>query len=186
VRFENAGRCIRCHKEVTDDDPAYMAGELRDLTTNFNAPLVGWPENSFTGLGWDQGGYHRSHGQHMDGSGAYTVRRAEHWALEGTGLKNGDAFGGEHTIVGYETDGCLYEERDGLPYPTGADGTPLDLQILCQAPASVRAGHNGCATMGFYQHQGAFFNAGTTDWSHGLDDPVVDRITRNVLTRLSQ
>jgi hypothetical protein len=186
VRFEDGGRCIRCHKEVTDDDPAYMAGELRDLTTNFGAPEVGWPENSFTGLGWDYGGYHRSHGQHMDGSGAYIVRRADHWAFEGTGLKDGDSFGGEHTIVGYETDGCRYEERDGRPYPTGTDGTPLDLQILCQAPASVRTGHNGCATMAFYQHQGAFFNAGTTDWSHGLADPIVDRITRNVLARLSQ
>ncbi len=186
VRFEDDGRTIRCHKEVTDDDPAYMAGDLRHLTTQFCAPEVGWPENAFTGVGWNQGGYHRSHGQHMDGSGAYTVRRASHWAFEGTGLKDGDTFGGADTIVGYETDGCLYEERGGLPYPTGADGTPLDFEILCQAPASVRNGHNGCATMGFYQRRGAFFNAGTTDWAHGLGDPIVDRITRNVLNRLSQ
>jgi hypothetical protein len=177
---------MRCHKEVTDDDPAYMEGNLCQLTTTFNAPQVGWPQNSFIGVGWDQGGYHLSHGQHMDGSGAYTVRRADHWVFEGTGLKNGDTFGGAHTIVGYETDGCLYEERDGLPYPTGVDGTPLDFEILCQAPASTRTGHQGCATMGFYRHQGAFFNAGTTDWAHGLDDPIVDRITRNVLTRLSK
>ena len=81
----------------------------------FDEDEVGWPENSFTGVGWDQGGYHRSHGQHVDGSGAYTVRRAEHWVFEGTGLKDGDTFGGADTIVGYETDGCLYEERDGLP-----------------------------------------------------------------------
>jgi hypothetical protein len=186
VRFEDEGRTMRCHKEVTDDDPAYMAGRLRELTTQFCAPEVGWPENSFTGLGWNQGGYHLSHGQHMDGTGAYTVRRADHWVFEGTGLKDGDTFGGAYTIVGYETDGCLYEERDGRPYPTGADGTPLDLEILCQAPASVRAGHTGYATMGFYQQRGAFFHAGTTDWSHGLEDPVVARITRNVLTRLSE
>jgi hypothetical protein len=186
VRFEDEGRTIRCHKEATDDDPAYMAGDLQHLTTQFGAPEVGWPENAFTGVGWNQGGYHRSHGQHMDGSGAYTVRRADHWVFEDTGLKDGDTFGGANTIVGYETDGCLYEERDGRPCPTGADGTPLDFEILCQAPASVRTGHHGCATMGFYQHKGAFFNAGTTDWSHGLSDPIVDRITRNVLTRLSE
>jgi hypothetical protein len=185
VRFENGGRTIRCHKEVTDDDPAFMEGNLRALTTRFNAPEVGWPENRFTGLGWDQGGYHRSHGQHMEGSGAYTVRRADHWVFEGTGLKNGDMFGGTDTIVGYETDGCLYEERDGFPYPTGADGTPLDFHILAQAPASVRTGHNGCATMGLHQPGGIFFNAGTTDWVDGLDDPLVDRVTRNVLARLS-
>lgn len=186
IRFEDGGRTIRCHKEVTDDDPAYMAGDLRQLTCRFNAPEVAWPENSFTGLGWEQGGYHLSHGQHMDGSGAYTVRRPEHWVFEGTGLQEGDSFGGSDTIVGYETDGCLFEECDGRPYPTGADGTPLNLEILCQAPASTRAGHNGCATMGFYQRQGAFFHAGTTDWPHGLNDPIVSRITRNVLERLSK
>jgi hypothetical protein len=32
---------------------------------------------------------------------------------------------------------------------------------------------------------GTVFNAGVTDWSYGLNDPVVARITRNVLTRLS-
>ena len=33
---------------------------------------------------------------------------------------------------------------------------------------------------------GTVFNAGVTDWSYGLNDPVVARITRNVLTRLSR
>ena len=33
VRFEDGGRTIRCHKEVTDDDPAFMEGNVRTLTT---------------------------------------------------------------------------------------------------------------------------------------------------------
>jgi hypothetical protein len=50
---------------------------------------------------------------------------------------------------------------------------------------------DGRATLGLYQRkgchgdQGIVFTAGTTDWSHGLGhDPIVDRITRNVLGRL--
>ena len=32
---------------------------------------------------------------------------------------------------------------------------------------------------------GTIVNVGTTDWVHGLDDPVVDRITKNLFDRLS-
>jgi hypothetical protein len=34
----------------------------------------------------------------------------------------------EATVVGYECDGCVFTYRDGLPYPTGEDGTPVDLR----------------------------------------------------------
>ncbi len=188
VRFEGAGRAMRCHKEAVDEDPEYLLGRHHLLTTRWSDGRVGRPENYLTGVGWDQGGYHRSHGMHMEGSGAYTVRRAEHWVFEGTGLRDGDEFGGEATIVGYETDGCLYENGpDGRPRPTGADGTPRDFVILGQAPASLFAGHVGMATMGLYTRGGTVFTAGTTDWAHGLaGDPCVQRITRNVLERLSR
>jgi len=41
--------------------------------------------------------------------------------------------------------------------------------------------------MGVYRRGGTVFTAGTTDWSHGLGggDPAVERITRNILNRLS-
>jgi hypothetical protein len=32
---------------------------------------------------------------------------------------------------------------------------------------------------------GTVFNAGCTDWTDGLGDPAVERITRNVFERLS-
>jgi hypothetical protein len=143
------------------------------------------------------GGYHLSHGAYMDGLGEYTVKRADHWALEGTGLKEGDVFGGESTIVGYETDGCAYREEDGYPVPTCDDGTPEDFTIICQAPSLWTAmepdvfqeagvSDDGRATMGSHTRGGTVFTAGTTDWSHGLkDDPIVQQITRNVLARLS-
>ena len=31
---------------------------------------------------------------------------------------------------------------------------------------------------------GTIVNAGVTDWTYGLGDPTIDRITRNVLDRL--
>lgn len=187
VRFEEKGRAMRCHKEASDEDPLYMSGEHHLLTTRWTDPHVGRPENYLTGVSWDHGGYHRSHGMYMDGSGAYTVRRPNHWVFADTGLRSGDEFGGAATIVGYETDGCLYTVgEDALPYPTGADGTPRNFEILAQAPAGRFAGHAGTATMGIYSRGGQVFTAGTTDWVDGLaDDPIVQRITRNILERLS-
>ena len=44
-------------------------------------------------------------------------------------------IGARSVVVGYECDGCDFTMRDGLPYPTGADGSPTDLQILALAPA---------------------------------------------------
>jgi hypothetical protein len=48
---------------------------------------------------------------------------------------------------------------------------------------------NNHAVMGSFEHPGggAVFNAGCTDWTYGIEggDPIVQRITRNVLERLS-
>ena len=40
------------------------------------------------------------------------------------------------TAVGYECDGCDYTTVDGLPYPTGSDGTPDSFEILAMVPAA--------------------------------------------------
>ena len=49
-------------------------------------------------------------------------------------------------------------------------------------------GRTGAACMGIYTRGGTVFTAATTDWSHGLrgGDKAVERITRNVLDRLSR
>jgi hypothetical protein len=187
VRFEEEGRVMRCHKESSDEDPIFMTGDRRKLSARWIDKYVQRPENSLTGVGWDQGGYHRSHEMHMDGSGAYTVKRADHWVFEGTELKDGDNFGGADTIVGYECDGCAFIlGADGRPVPTGSDGTPKNFQILAQAPAAQFAGHEGYACLGMYTRGGTVFTAATTDWADGLRDPIVQRITSNVLRKLSR
>lgn len=201
VRHDANG--LTCYKEYFRDDPLYQpAGPNPTLSTLWSHHLIDRPENRLTGVGVLGGGFHLSHGQYMDGSGAFTVERPEHWVLAGTNLARNTSFGGKQTVVGYECDGCEFERRDGLPFPTGRDGTPSDFEILATAPAmwGPEAGllfydrwpknQHGAACLGLYRNQGGgtVFTAGTTDWSHGLRDPLdpaVDRITRNVLDRLS-
>jgi hypothetical protein len=168
------------------------------LSTLWSHHLVDRPENTLTGVGFLFGGFHLSHGQLMDGSGAYTVHRPEHWIFAGTGLERGGAFGGKHTIVGYECDGCEFETVDGLPVPTHRDGTPENFAIVATAPAKwdradsqfydrFPADRVGAAVLGTYTRGGTVVTVGSTDWSHGLagKDPVVERITRNILDRLT-
>ena len=112
----------------------------------------------------------------------YTVRDAGHWIYEGTGLRNGDVFGGgaDQALIGYE---C-----DGVP-PTG-HGTLSDFHILGFAGLTpeweYRQTDPAAATLGVHENRGTVFTAATTDWARVLNqgDPVIDQITRNVVNRL--
>lgn len=198
VRSEDAGRALVCWKQNFHQDAVYKTGDYRTLSTLWSHHLVGRPENELTGVGFLYGGYHRSHGQFMDGPAEYTVHRPEHWVFEGTNLSQNDTFGGADTIVGYECDGCELTYEDGLPVPTHRDGTPQGFTILATAPVrwhpddcewyeQWEKGRTGAATMGIYTKGGTVFTAATTDWAHGLagGDAVVERVTHNVLRRLA-
>jgi hypothetical protein len=199
VRSEDDGAALVCWKQWYNQDPVYASGDHRLLTSLWSHHLVGRPENTLTGVGFLHGGYHKSHGQFMDGSGAFTVHRPEHWLFEGTGMENGGTFGAKDTIVGYECDGCEIQMVDGKPEPTRRDGTPKNFVIVATAPARWHPadckwyerwekGRIGAAVMGSYTRGGIVVTVGTTDWPHGLRgaDPVVERITRNVLDRLGR
>lgn len=199
VRSEDDGRALVCWKQSYNQDPVYKTWDYRTLSTLWSHYLVERPENQLTGVGFLQGGYHLSHGQFMDGPGEYTVHRPEHWVFEGTNLAKDDTFGAEHTIVGYECDGCEWTLEDGLPVPTYRDGTPEGFTILATAPVRWHPddcewyerwekGRTGAATMGIYTQVGTVFTAATTDWAHGLAgrDPIVERITHNILQRLGK
>ena len=201
VRSEDDGRALTCWKENYFKDPVYATGDYTLLTSLWSHHLIKRPENELTGVGFLQGGFHKSHGQFMDGSGAFTVHRPEHWIFEGTELKRDDSFGGHNTVVGYECDGSELEWRDGLPFPTYRDGTPETFTVLGTAPASWHPGDSewyekwekgrvGAACLGVYTKPsgGTVFTSGTTDWAHGLrgGDPEVETITKNILNRLSK
>ncbi|MFO0877140.1 MAG: SGNH/GDSL hydrolase family protein [Gemmataceae bacterium] len=199
VRSEEKGRALVCYKQAYQADPLHGKGDPRLLSTLWSHHLVGRPENTLTGVGFLWGGYHRSHGQHMQGSGAFTVYRPDHWLLAGTSLKRGEEFGGKDTIVGYECDGCELVWKDGLPSPTHRDGTPPGFTVVATAPAQWHPddcewyekwdkGRSGHAVVGTYTRGGTVVTVGTTDWAHGLrgKDARVVRITRNILDRLGK
>jgi hypothetical protein len=199
VRSEDEGRAFTCWKQNYHLDPIFQTQDFQTLSTLWSHHLVKRPENALTGVGFLWGGYRRSHGQFMEGPAAYEVHRPAHWVLAETGLKAGDLFGDQDTVVGYECDGCELEWKDGVPYPTGRDGTPASFEVLATCPVRWHPddaewyerwekGRTGAACMGLYTRGGTVFTAGTTDWSHGLrgGDPMVQQITRNLLDRLSK
>jgi hypothetical protein len=199
VRSEEDGRALTCWKQNYHSDPQFKEADKSTLSTLWSHHLVKRPENQLTGVGFLWGGYMKSHGQFMDASAAYKVQRPDHWVFAGSGLKHGDEFGAKDTIVGYETDGCELEWRDGLPFPTHKDGTPDTFEVLSTSPASWhpddaewydewQKGRIGTACMGLYTRGGTVFTAATTDWAHGLkgNDPAVIQITKNIIERLSK
>ncbi|RJL32726.1 N,N-dimethylformamidase beta subunit family domain-containing protein [Bailinhaonella thermotolerans] len=145
----------------------------------------GRPENHLTGVSFRNGG-ERDRDEHPVRVG-YRVQHAGHWVYEGTGLRDGDVFGEEEYVVGYECDGADFRRTRSPAVPTCEDGTPRTFTILAvgDAKASGWGFGNAAATLGVYERGGTVFNAATTDWPRALGNRHVARVTRNVLTRLS-
>jgi hypothetical protein len=212
TRSETDG-AMHCHKQFWREQPQDILTDPKRVTGLMALPCVfgaGRPPNALLGLGTAYGGYHRCHGQLMDGSGAFTVCQPDAWPLRGTGLALGDTFGGAHSIVGYECDGLDVQwvvRADGVrvPVATGVDGTPDDFEVCAWSPCAwgdefsafpelaSEAGlqRTGTVAVGHFRRAGGrggvVFNAGATDWVYGLAgrDGIVERITLNVLEELS-
>jgi hypothetical protein len=122
------------YKAFFKDDPLLGTDREQEVTTFWSDVIVARPENHMTGVSFTRGGYHRIGRNVTGGLGGYTVHRASHWLFAGTGLGYGDVLGAGATTVGYECDGCVFTYRDGLPYPTGEDGTPATFEILGTCP----------------------------------------------------
>jgi hypothetical protein len=137
VRLDDDLRGMTCFKYRADEDPVLGTPEERFLTGAWPDRRIGRPEAGMTGLSFSRGGYSRYGLGVPRASGAYTVWRPDHWALEGTGLRYGDALGLADAIVGYEVDGCELTLRDGLPVPTHVDGAPESLEVMATAPAKL-------------------------------------------------
>jgi hypothetical protein len=124
------------YKGQFKQDPVFGSDRQGELTSIWSDHLIGRPENEMTGVSFARGGYHRIGKRATNGAGGYTIHRADHWIFDGTGIGYGDVLGARATTVGYECDGCDFTYRDGLPYPTGSDGTPTNFEILGTAPAA--------------------------------------------------
>jgi hypothetical protein len=144
VRFVDGGATMVSHKYGGPwFDPVIGTPDERRMTGMWSDPLVGRPENAMCGVSFSRGGYVRFGYAAPRGSGGYTVWRPEHWTLAGTDLRYGDLLGAEPVVVAYEADGCELMLRDGLPVPTGADGTPPDLDVVATSPAHLWSGMGG-------------------------------------------
>jgi hypothetical protein len=182
MRLEDDGRTMVCYRDAAADPCA--SPEL--TTVEWCAAPVHRPENTMTGLSFRLGAGCWGPGMATMYEDAYTVRFADHWVFDGTGLTDGDKFA--QGALGYETDAADIVEINGVPRATGRDGTPASFAVLATADLRHWAEHGqgGAATMGvFASGAGTVFNAGTVNWGAELADPVVARITRNVLDRLS-
>jgi hypothetical protein len=92
----------------------------------------------------------------FNGSGDWTVRKADHWLFEGTGMKNGESISG---LVGWEFHG------DPAPIP--------GLEVVASGPTInyVEENANFAATTYPGPKNNWVFNAATIFWSMGLSDP---------------
>jgi hypothetical protein len=124
------------YKGQFKDDPVYGTDRIGELTSIWSDHLIGRPENHMTGVSFTRGGYHRIGKRVTNGAGGYTVYRPDHWMFDGTEIDYGDVLGASATTVGYECDGCEYTVVDGLPVPTGNDGTPENFEILAMCPTA--------------------------------------------------
>jgi hypothetical protein len=184
MRLEDGGRTMVCHRDAAADPLAATRPER--TTVEWSSAPVNRPETAMTGLSFRYGAGCWGPEMPRMREAAYTVRFADHWVFAGTGLRDGDGFG--RGALGYETDAAHLEEVDGVPRATGRGGTPESFCVLATADLRHWAayGQGGAATLGvFSSGAGTVFNAGTVNWGAALDDPVVDRITRNVVERLS-
>ncbi|WP_433217975.1 N,N-dimethylformamidase beta subunit family domain-containing protein [Microtetraspora malaysiensis] len=181
IRME--GRTMVCHRDPVSDP----VEDPRLTTVEWSSAPVSRPENALTGVSFRNGAGTWGPSMPLMREEPYTARFAAHWVFEGTGLTDGDKFG--QGALGYETDAAEFTEIMGVPRVTCRDGTPPSFVVL--ATADLRhwstCGQGGWATMGVFSlGRGTVFNAATVNWGNTLHDPVVNRITRNVLDRLAR
>ena len=188
VRFEGNGRTMILHRSTASDpiqDPQLTTGQNWDQPINDSAYFV-------TGAHWRSGGYPLAFAL---GYGGYWAQNTNHWIFAGTNLQDNDVFGRNTS----QDDSLFEHEADGLPFNCAADGstitgpipntgTPKSYTILGIAPVNnTQNTFYNIAAMGIYTVPGggAAFNANTTGWSIALGtaDPVLSRITKNVLNR---
>ncbi|HEX5095410.1 MAG TPA: N,N-dimethylformamidase beta subunit family domain-containing protein, partial [Acidimicrobiia bacterium] len=133
---EGPAATIVGYKGQFKQDPVLGTERVPELTSMWSDHLIERPENHMTGVSFARGGYHRIGRRATAGAGGYTIHRPHHWIFDGTDIGYGDVLGAAAVTVGYECDGCDFTYRDGLPYPTGRDGTPDNFEILGTAPAA--------------------------------------------------
>ncbi|WP_434389295.1 N,N-dimethylformamidase beta subunit family domain-containing protein [Melittangium boletus] len=169
VRLEPAAdgredRVVTCYKGDKRDPVGLKSQEL---TTKFRSLPTGRPENELLGVMFSSRWHQFAH--------PVVVTKAEHWAYEGTGLKNGDLI---WRANGYEQDQVVQNGK-----------SPAGLEVLAESPALSLQGAFGFGQMVVFRKGNAWvFSAGGIDFVHVLGvteagDDRAARIVANVLYR---
>jgi len=193
VRFEPSpvtgalNRVITCYKDATLDpynNPSSINYNPALTTVPFRNPPVNDPEQSLLGI------MYADYFNAEFPAQPYIVQNSTNWVYAGTGLTNNSSIPG---IVGYELDQFFSD----FPGPV-AD--PTTFVLLSTSPFTGANGLNFANSSIYEAPSGAWvFDAGTIDWSWGLDSyvppPGIDtrgvpapsaalqQITANLLTR---
>ncbi len=78
------------------------------------------------------------------------------------------------------------EHTTPLPLaPGGRYELDFHAERLGMDPEALRHGHAVLGCRPGRDGAGTVVTVGCTDWAYGLDDPAVDRVTRNIVERLS-
>ena len=186
VRLEDNERTMVCYKDPDKDPMLNINNEI--VTTRWYDYPVYNPETKITGVTFREGGivnYEDGTLSKNQGYGDYAVYNSHYWVYNGTGLKDGDEFGYDASIVGAEVDGNDFTWQNGIPTVTGNDKAPTNFRILGLSPAvNLEDYPNGHGVMGLYhtQNRGAVFTASTLNWAKGLpNDVYVQKITKNII-----
>lgn len=198
VRFEPSAtgqenRVMVAYKEYPANEPKNLEDPM------FNTPVWGltfqdhrWSEEDLAGALW--GGNYEVYGPDYFGgeeaNADLVIENPDHWIFRGTGLAEGDRL---TKIIGYEYNTNVYCHPDGVDIVNRTDLGYLE------------EGRRHQITVYTAESGAIVFNAGTIQWSWGLDDyftglstfegtngpqiresrfdPAVSRITTNVLDR---
>lgn len=186
VRLEDNERTMVCYKDP-DKDPMLDINNNIVTTRWYDYPVYN-PETKITGVTFREGGivnYEDGTLSKSQGYGDYAVYNSHYWVFNGTGLKDGDEFGYDASIVGVEVDGNDFTWENGIPTVTSNDEAPTNFRILGLSPAANQEDYpNGHGVMGLYhtQNGGAVFTASTLNWAKGLPNDVnVQKITKNII-----
>jgi hypothetical protein len=156
VRFEGSrlGRdhVMVCYREPAEDPERRLAPST--VTVEWRDPLLHRPESQLLGAMWI--GFFANDLNHP--GFPWVVRDAVPWLFAGTGLKPGESV---PKMVGYEYDAVV----PGAP-------TPPNMHVISASPVETDTGKKQVAnsTLATAYSGARIFNAGTIQWSWGLDD----------------
>ncbi len=184
VRYESSSthvpnRVMTCYKDASLDplnninNNAVTVEWRSQPVTNAEQILLGSMSSSMVSQGYP-----------------WVVNNAASWVFAGTNLQNGDSIPG---LVGYEYDRVFTTVPFAYPTPTtitGADGVD-GVEVLSASPVTDTYNNADVSNSTLYTAPGGarVFNAGTIQWSWGLDDyesatalsTAAQQITANIL-----